>query len=173
MVKQPGKRAHIRTIEHTLEAFQEIVGGDLEQVPLIEQSHVNAPKVGRMSHQIAVAGFAKGRVAGQVANDRIVLHFAQGYQSRRFPLAYGGDDAGDVVQFLPVFKFPIFSAEEKQKGLTLKAQGTSAVWLCLPVQEECGNSDSARAVSGPSWSVLVYVSADHFLTGAFLRMSSR
>ena len=35
LVKQPGKRAHIRTIEHTLEAFQEIVGGDLEQVPLM------------------------------------------------------------------------------------------------------------------------------------------
>lgn len=48
------------------------MGNGLEQVPLIEQSHVNAPKVGRMSHQIAVSGFAKGRIAGQVANDRIV-----------------------------------------------------------------------------------------------------
>ena len=123
------------------------MGNGLEQVPLIEQSHVNAPKVGRMSHQIAVAGFAKGRVAGQVANDRIVLHFAQGYQSRRFPLAYGGDDAGDVVQFLPVFrvvpvadgigqKFPVFfqgvvSAVEEVLDVVRHDAESGSVPACL------------------------------------------
>lgn len=35
LVKQPGKRAHIRTIENALDAFREIVGGNLEQVPLM------------------------------------------------------------------------------------------------------------------------------------------
>ena len=35
LVKQPGKRAHVRTIEHTLDSFREIVGGNLESVPLM------------------------------------------------------------------------------------------------------------------------------------------
>ena len=35
LVKQPGKRAHVRTIENALDAFQEIVGGNIEQVPLM------------------------------------------------------------------------------------------------------------------------------------------
>ena len=35
LVKQPGKRAHVRTIENALDAFQEIVGGNLESVPLM------------------------------------------------------------------------------------------------------------------------------------------
>lgn len=35
LVKQPGKRAHVRTIENDLDAFQEIVGGNVEPVPLM------------------------------------------------------------------------------------------------------------------------------------------
>lgn len=35
LVKQPGKRAHVRTIENALDAFREIVGGNLESVPLM------------------------------------------------------------------------------------------------------------------------------------------
>ena len=83
---------------------------------LIEQRHVEPALVGRVGHQVLVAGIAQKRATGEVAQARVVLYLAQGHQLGQFHIvATRYYLLRQIIEFAPITpRGPVASRHGKE-----------------------------------------------------------
>ena len=106
-----GEPRHVENVTRGAHVRQQgnadsMMGERTECHGIVHQSHIYAPLVGRVGHQIFVAGLAQQRPFGQVVHHAVVFHLAHRHHIGQPPtsgiLPQSDDFPPDVVQLMPI-----------------------------------------------------------------------